>query len=118
MKIKSFLSIILAFLLLIIVVWWETTDIKEALLLAFFFLSGFTFNYNVIFTYRSLKSNGFNLKQASEEIHWPFIFISTPLVVICCYFFMPYALQITGLIVTLCVLVRLFYLDLILNGFK
>jgi len=117
MKIKSFLPIVLSFLFMVIAVWWETTDLKEALLLAFFFLSGFIFNYNVIFTYRSLKSNGFNLKRASEEIHWPYILISTPLIVICFYLIMPYDLKILGLIMTLCVLVGLFFLDLILNGF-
>jgi len=118
MKIKLFIPIIFTFILMVIVMWWVTNDLMESLILAFFFLGGFTFNYNIIFTYKSIKSNGFKLKQASEEIHWPYIFISTTLVVICFYFFMPSLLQITGLIVTLCVLVGLFFLDLILNGFK
>ena len=118
MKIKSFLPIIFSFLFMVIVIWWVTTDIKEALYLAFFFLSGFTFNYNVIFTYRSLKSNGFNLKRASKEINWQYILISTPLIVICFYLIMPYDFKILGLIITLCVLVGLFFLDLILNGLK
>ena len=103
---------------MVLVTWWETSDIKEAFIFSLFFLFGLAFNYNIIYTYRSLKSNKFHLNEVSEEINWHYILISTPSIIVLFYFLIPYPLQIVGIIVSICVLIGLFLLDLILNGLR
>ena len=100
------------------VMWWAIGDFKESAILILCFICGFSFNYNLIYTYRSLKRNRFNIKLASDEINWPYILISTPIIVIASVTLLPYTLKIALAIISLCLLVGLFLLDFIIHGLK
>ena len=114
-SIKSNIPIILSFFCMLITVWWIDGHFIDGLYISLFFLGGFIFLLNVIYVYRTFKRNGFSLKRVSNQINWYYVLISTSLIILCFCFFMPYSLQIAGLIVTLCLIIGLFLLDLIMN---
>jgi hypothetical protein len=116
--IKSNAPIILSFIFMLAVVWWVDGNFLDGLYISLFFLCGFTFHYNVIYVYKTLKRNRFSIKKASIQINWYYELISTTLIVLCFCFFMPYPLQIAGLIMSLCLIVGLFLLDLIMSKLR
>ena len=105
--------------ILFFAIWYQYDDALFAFHATLFIMGMNIFNRNIISTYRAFKSNGFNYRRAKEELNWPYICISTPLVVVLfLIFFYGTNFLFLAWFVSAGLLAMLFVYDLIVNGFK